>query len=227
MKGKWLYRGLAIACSSAAIWLSYSARQAGEAFAQESLFPSENLLTPMLRPYKSGTLPSAIAVRAKLSPLYQMPKPELPPLGETAKYIPLEELYPETSPRGTHLVLSLSDRRVYLYRDNREIASYPVAIGKEGWETPTGSFKIIDKVRDPAWEHPWTGEVVPPGPENPLGTRWIGFWTDGTNYIGFHGTPNEELVGQAVSHGCVRMKNQDILSLFEQVHLGATVTVKP
>ncbi len=221
-KGKWLYRGLAIACSSAAIWLSGSAR-AGEALAKESLSPSEKLLTQTLRPSKS-----AIAVRAKLSPLYQMPNPELPPLGETAKYIPLEELYPlETTPRGTHLVLSLSERRVYLYRDDREIASYPVAIGKEGWETPTGTFKVIDKVRDPAWEHPWTGEIVPPGPENPLGTRWIGFWTDGTNYIGFHGTPNEELVGQAVSHGCVRMKNQDILSLFEQVHLGVTVTVKP
>lgn len=211
VKGKWLYRGLAIACSSAAILLSWGDRQAAASL-----------------PEGERAAGSAIAVRAQLSPLYQMPKPELPPLGETAKYIPSEELYPlETSPSGTHLVLSLSERRVYLYRDDRQIASYPVAIGKDGWETPTGTFKVIDKVRDPAWEHPWTGEIVPPGPENPLGTRWIGFWTDGTNYIGFHGTPNEELVGQAVSHGCVRMKNQDILSLFEQVHLGATVTVKP
>ncbi|NES84709.1 MAG: L,D-transpeptidase [Moorea sp. SIO2B7] len=125
------------------------------------------------------------------------------------------------------LVIKLSERRVYLYQGEQEINSYPVAIGKAGWETPTGNFQVIQMLRDPAWEHPWTGKIVPPGPDNPLGDRWIGFWTDGKNFIGFHGTPAEELVGQAVSHGCIRMKNNDVRALFEQVAVGTTVTVEP
>jgi len=124
------------------------------------------------------------------------------------------------------LVIRLQDRRVYLYRNEEVINSYPVAIGKAGWETPAGTFAVRQMIVDPAWEHPWNGSVVPPGDRNPLGRRWIGFWTDGTNVIGFHGTPNENLVGQAVSHGCVRMKNADIAQLFEQVQVGTTVVVE-
>ncbi len=126
-----------------------------------------------------------------------------------------------------NLVIKLSDRRVYLYRGNELKTSYPIAIGKAGWETPVGSYKVMEMQRDPVWEHPWTGQLVPPGAKNPLGARWIGFWTDGKNFIGFHGTPQEKLVGQAVSHGCVRMRNQDILALYAQVDIGTQVTVQP
>ena len=150
----------------------------------------------------------------------------LPPLGTIGTYIPLNEVYPEPITEGKYLVISLSDRQVHLYENEELTSSYPIAIGKEGWETPTGQFDIFQMLKDPSWEHPWTGEVIPPGEDNPLGTRWIGFWTDGINAIGFHGTPNEELVGQAVSHGCIRMKNNDVAALFEQVELGTTVIVK-
>ena len=82
-------------------------------------------------------------------------------------------------------------------------------------------------LKQPTWIHPFTSEVVPGGtPENPLGSRWIGFWTDGKNSIGFHGTPNPESVGKAVSHGCVRMYNEDVKDLFRQVKLGTLVTVE-
>ncbi len=134
---------------------------------------------------------------------------------------------PANSIYTTNLVLKLSDRRVYLYRGEKLATSYPVAIGKTGWETPVGSYQIIEMQRDPIWQHPWTGKLFPPGAKNPLGARWIGFWTDGKNFIGFHGTPQEKLVGQAVSHGCVRMRNQDILALYAQVDVGTPVTVKP
>lgn len=126
-----------------------------------------------------------------------------------------------------HLVIKLSDRRVYVYQHDQLKTSYPIAIGRAGWETPTGTHKVIQKIPNPSWRHPFTGEIIPPGPKNPLGERWIGFWTDGTNYIGFHGTPNEETVGQAASHGCVRMLNQDVLALFEKVGIGTTVVVEP
>ncbi|MEC4895338.1 MAG: L,D-transpeptidase [Oscillatoria sp. PMC 1051.18] len=163
-------------------------------------------------------------------PAIQIPEtniPELPPLGEADEYLPREENFSEPVSVVTRLVIKLGSRRVYVYQGKNELVSYPIAIGRAGWETPTGSFQVMQKMRDPVWEHPLTGELVPPGPNNPLGDRWIGFWTDGTNYIGFHGTPNEQLVGQAVSHGCIRMFNQDVRALFEKVTVGTPVIVEP
>jgi len=136
-------------------------------------------------------------------------------------------ILPADRTNTTNLVIKLSDRRVYLYQGDKLAKSYPIAIGKAGWETPVGSYKVIEMQRDPIWQHPWTGKLVPPGADNPLGARWIGFWTDGKNFIGFHGTPQEQLVGQAVSHGCVRMRNQDVLALYAQVNVGTPVIVKP
>jgi lipoprotein-anchoring transpeptidase ErfK/SrfK len=124
-------------------------------------------------------------------------------------------------------VIKLRDRRVYVYKNKKLKVTYPIAVGKAGWETPTGNYKVMDKQRNPVWEEPWTGKVILDGPNNPLGSRWIGFWTDGRNSIGFHGTSAEKLVGQAVSHGCIRMRNRDVVALYEQVKLGTPVTVKP
>ncbi|NER95372.1 MAG: L,D-transpeptidase [Symploca sp. SIO1B1] len=160
-------------------------------------------------------------------PSESLPWQQLPPLGEPWQYLPELELIPESTLQDTRLVLKLSERRVYFYQDNQVQASYPVAIGRSGWETPTGNFEVIQMVSYPTWEHPFTGELVPPGPDNPLGVRWIGFAVKGENYIGFHGTPNEELIGQAVSHGCVRMLNEDVVNLFEQVEIGTAVMVEP
>lgn len=148
-------------------------------------------------------------------------EPPLPPLGSAEQFIPV----PETQ---ISLVIRLSDRKVYVYEDEDLITSYPIAIGRSGWETPVGDHEIIQMIQDPAWENPFTGAVIPGGDvENPLGSRWIGFWTDGINFVGFHGTPNEESVGQAASHGCIRMYDRDVIKLFELVELGTTVTVVP
>lgn len=125
-----------------------------------------------------------------------------------------------------NLVVDLSDRRVYLYRYNEVEKSYPVAIGKPGWETPIGTFAVDHLDSSPAWKQPITGETIPPGENNPLGKRWIGFWSDGVYQIGLHGSSQEYLIGQAVSHGCLRMRNADVLELYEEVDLGTTVVVK-
>ena len=125
----------------------------------------------------------------------------------------------------TRLLLNFKKRRVFVYQGQKIIASYPVAIGRRGFPTPTGQFRVIQMVREPVWEHPFTGQLVPSGKNNPLGARWIGFWTDGANFIGFHGTPQENLIGRAVSHGCVRMRNRDIKALFEKVQIGTSVIV--
>jgi lipoprotein-anchoring transpeptidase ErfK/SrfK len=147
-------------------------------------------------------------------------KPELPPLGESTNYLP--ELKP-----STYLVVKLSKRRVYVYRNDNVQASYPIAIGKAGWETPTGDFQVINKELNPIFKSFKSGRVIQPGPDNPLGVRWIGIWTDGKTQLGFHGTNEPELIGQAISHGCIRMHNQDVINLFEQIEIGTPVVVKP
>lgn len=125
------------------------------------------------------------------------------------------------------LVIRLRDRKVYVYERDQVKTSFPIAIGRSGWETPTGEYEILQMIKDPSWQNPFNGTVIPAGPDNPLGTRWIGFWTDGQNYIGFHGTPNENSVGTAASHGCIRMYNRDVVQLFEMVEVGTVVRVEP
>ncbi|NJO79653.1 MAG: L,D-transpeptidase [Cyanobacteria bacterium RM1_2_2] len=138
---------------------------------------------------------------------------------------PIQPILPEA--KSIRLVLKLQERRLYVYNGERIQASYPVAVGKSGWETPEGEFRVLEMVRQPGWTNPFTQEVMPPGPENPLGERWIAFWTDGTNYVGFHGTPNRASVGQFASHGCVRMFNEHVRALYEVVQIGTQVVVEP
>ncbi|MFQ4144907.1 L,D-transpeptidase [Chlorogloeopsis sp. ULAP02] len=124
------------------------------------------------------------------------------------------------------LIISLSRRQLILYRGNNQIKTYPVAVGRSGWETPTGNFQVMTKLENPAWMNPFTGKSILGGQsDNPLGKYWIGFWTNGKTWIGFHGTPNPESVGKATSHGCIRMYNKDIQELFHQVSVGTSVTV--
>jgi lipoprotein-anchoring transpeptidase ErfK/SrfK len=125
------------------------------------------------------------------------------------------------------LVVDLSDRQVSLYHNDVWQATYDIAIGREGWETPSGNFTVLNMQEHPVWQNPISGEVVESPAENPLGSRWIGFWTDGTHQIGFHGTNQEESIGQAISHGCVRMRDSEIQQLFTQVTIGTPVIVQP
>ncbi|MEB3295316.1 MAG: L,D-transpeptidase [Synechococcales bacterium] len=126
----------------------------------------------------------------------------------------------------TQVVVDLSDRVVYVRREGKQLASYRVAIGQAGWETPIGNFRIRQMMQNPTWQHPLTDEIFPPGLQNPLGTRWIGFASDEHMHIGFHGTRQESLIGQAVSHGCIRMTNRDVQQLYEQVSIGTQVSVR-
>lgn len=142
----------------------------------------------------------------------------------TKPFVPPAPPIPKTD---TKLVVSLSDRQVYVYKQSERTAKYPLAVAQAGWETPTGTFYVLNKEKSPTWIHPITGASVAPGPENPLGDAWIGFWTDGETEIGFHGTNQEELIGEAVSHGCLRMRNADIQALYAQVSEGTPVTVEP
>lgn len=155
------------------------------------------------------------------------PKPPAEPT-EAPKFVAVKPVEPAWGDRAedTRLVVDLSDRVVYLYRDEKLKLSYRVAVGQPGWETPVGTFRIRQMVQNPVWKHPITDEIYPPGGANPLGARWIGFAADEHMKLGFHGS-GESSIGQAVSHGCLRMKNSDVKVLFSQVSLGTVVMVRP
>lgn len=127
---------------------------------------------------------------------------------------------------SSRLVVDLSDRQVVVFQDGKLAAVFPIAVGRAGWETPAGEFEVINKQEDPVWQNPMTNQVVQPGEDNPLGTHWIGFWSDGLNQIGFHGTNQNHLIGQAVSHGCIRMENEHIQQLYEHVSIGTSVSIQ-
>lgn len=124
------------------------------------------------------------------------------------------------------IVVQLNARKVTVYQKGESIKEYLIAIGQEEWETPEGTFSIIQKSEYPIWQHPITGEIVPVGKDNPLGSRWIGFLSSPEGEIGFHGTNEESLIGEAISHGCIRMLNEDIEDLYTYVEIGTTVLVK-
>jgi hypothetical protein len=163
--------------------------------------------------------------------------------GALAPY-PLRLLPPDLQVQsGVHLVLDRRRRRLLVINSGALLRQFPVAVGMPGWETPVGSFAVTEKRVDPSWEHPTTGKRTAAGPENPLGSRWIGFMVDcqgrkasdgdqvldikGCVQAGFHGTPHRWTVGRAVSHGCVRLYDEDVQALFDMVSVGTPVTVLP
>ena len=144
----------------------------------------------------------------------------------TPVYPDSSQIQPQPATQTLRLEIRLSKRQVSLYRGDVKVKTYPIAVGRPGWETPTGNFRVGQKVRNPIWVHPFTGERVPgKDPENPLGGYWLGFWTDGKNSIGFHGTPTPLSIGKAASHGCIRMYVKDAAELFKKIKLGTVVTV--
>lgn len=140
---------------------------------------------------------------------------------------PGQEVETEPAEDEIHLVVKLKAKVVYVYRGQEIIANYPIAVGKSGWETPKGTYHVFEQEVNPIFKSFKTGRIIQPGPENPLGPRWIGIWTDGKTRLGFHGTNQPQLIGQAVSHGCIRMHNKDVMALFDKVKVGTLVKVEP
>jgi len=116
------------------------------------------------------------------------------------------------------LVISIPDRKIALFEDGHVVKVYGIAVGKRATPSPNGKFNIASRVVKPTWYQP--GKVVGPGPANPLGTRWMGLGYKG---YGIHGTNRPASIGKAASHGCIRMRNQDVEELFELVQVGDEV----
>ena len=127
---------------------------------------------------------------------------------------------------NTEILLDLSKREIALVRDGKALSRWPVVIGAPETPTPVGRFKVQSKVVNPVYQSTATGQVKGVGA---LGYRWIGFHSKGPNVFGIHGTPWPWWVDAraAVSHGCVRMRNEHIDKLFAAVEIGTPVVIQP
>jgi lipoprotein-anchoring transpeptidase ErfK/SrfK len=128
---------------------------------------------------------------------------------------------------GPVIVIRRGSNHLYLYKGMRPWRSFGVATGQSRYPTPLGRWHVVVKWRNPWWYPPnsdWAeGEKpIPPGPGNPLGTRWLGLSASG---VGIHGTPDDASIGYSASHGCVRMHISDAEWLFNHVGIGTTVFI--
>ena len=129
---------------------------------------------------------------------------------------------------GKVIVIKRSLNRLYLYNGNKLFRTFPVATGQAIYPTPTGEWHIVVKYRNPWWypptSSPWARGLkpVPPGPNNPLGTRWMGLNAAG---VGIHGTPDAASIGYSASHGCIRMQIPNAEWLFNHVEIGTPVYI--
>jgi lipoprotein-anchoring transpeptidase ErfK/SrfK len=125
------------------------------------------------------------------------------------------------------IVILRESKRLLLYSTKKLVRRFGIATGQSSYPTPTGNYEIVNMQRNPWWVPPpsdWAkeSEPVPPGPGNPLGTRWMGI---SAPYVGIHGTPDAASIGYSASHGCVRMHIPDAEWLFQRVELGTPVFI--
>jgi lipoprotein-anchoring transpeptidase ErfK/SrfK len=119
------------------------------------------------------------------------------------------------------IIISIADRKLALIEDGQVVKTYAIAVGAKHTPSPEGDFVIVNRAKDPVYRH---GEKeVAPGKDNPLGTRWMGLSMKG---YGIHGTNVQSSVGKAASHGCFRMRKQDVEELYILVQVGDAVTVR-
>ena len=127
----------------------------------------------------------------------------------------------------TVVVIQRSANRLLLYEGDRKPSRLRVATGQPVYPTPLGQFTIVDKQLNPWWyppDSPWAAGAspIPPGPGNPLGTRWMGLSSPG---VGIHGTPDAASIGYSASHGCIRMRIPEAEWLYERVSIGTPVFI--
>lgn len=159
------------------------------------------------------------------------------PGDSTPIVLPTQYVLPDVPREG--IVLNIATKRLFYFPESAEgepqiVKTYPIGIGRVGWETPIGKTSVVAKARDPKWyvpasvreEHAAMGDplpaVVPPGPDNPLGHRVLQL--DMPGYL-IHGTNQPYGVGMRVSHGCVRLYPENIDYFYELVEVGETVSI--
>lgn len=125
------------------------------------------------------------------------------------------------------MVLNVASRKVILYNNGVPTKEYPVGVGKSLTPTPLGNFRVVRRIFNPSWINPYRqSKVIGPGAMNPIGQYWLGFAMNTKKQeYGFHSTTDISSVGQASTHGCIRMYPEDIKELFNLVTVGTPVHV--
>ena len=119
------------------------------------------------------------------------------------------------------VVVSIPDRKLAVMENGVVIRSFPVSVGVVASPSPTGKFEIVNRLVEPTYYH--AGVVIPPSGRNPLGPRWVGLNKKG---YGIHGTNAPRSIGHAASHGCIRLRNRDIVEFTKLVNVGDTVDIR-
>jgi hypothetical protein len=127
------------------------------------------------------------------------------------------------------IVIMRESKQLLLYNEVKHVRTFGIATGQASYPTPLGNYEIVTLQRNPWWYPPpsdWAedSDPVPPGPGNPLGTRWMGI---SAPYVGIHGTPDAASIGYSASHGCIRMRIADAEWLFRRVKIGMPVFIVP
>ena len=178
---------------------------------------------PEFTPTKTGLAVDRKTMRAALGQLLQ--QSVRPPL-----QLITHPVQPKVTPAnyGPVIIITRGANSLVLYDGTQVVRSFRVATGQSRYPTPSGLWHIVNMQRDPWWYPPtqddWAKGLkpVPPGPANPLGTRWMGLDAAG---VGIHGTDAPTSIGYSVSHGCIRMQVPDAEWLFEHVRVGTPVVI--
>ena len=170
------------------------------------------------RAVRRGTMTNAIArtLRKRIRPRLPLVMKPVKPTISRAKFGPV-------------IVIHRAANRLELFNGTRRVRTFRVATGQAQYPTPTGLWHIVDMQQNPWWRPPdsdWARGLkpIPPGPGNPLGTRWMGLSAPG---VGIHGTPDAASIGYSASHGCIRMFIPDATWLFDHVRIGTSVLIVP
>jgi lipoprotein-anchoring transpeptidase ErfK/SrfK len=128
---------------------------------------------------------------------------------------------------GPVITINRGTNQLVLFNGSSVVRTFGVATGTAQYPTPAGTFSIADMQKNPWWRPPdseWAKDAkpIPPGPGNPLGTRWMGLTAP---LVGIHGTPDAASIGYSASHGCIRMRIPEAAWLFDQVSLGTPVVI--
>jgi lipoprotein-anchoring transpeptidase ErfK/SrfK len=128
---------------------------------------------------------------------------------------------------GPVIVINRGAKQLTLFNGSSVVRNFGVAVGTAEYPTPSGTFSIADMQKNPWWRPPdseWAKDAkpIPPGPGNPLGTRWMGLTAP---LVGIHGTPDAASIGYSASHGCIRMHIPEASWLFDRVDIGTPVVI--
>ena len=183
----------------------------------------------VLRKFRPKIVPERMGVTVKRAELTANIHRRLTAMSRVPVKIRTELSRPEVTHRAfrSTIVIHRGSNRLELFNYQRLRKRFRVATGESVYPTPLGRHRIVVKWRNPWWYPPnsrWAKGLkpVPPGPNNPLGTRWMGLSVPG---VGIHGTPNGGSIGYSVSHGCIRMYIPDAEWLFNTVDIGSQVFI--